>query len=62
MEYTTTPVEGGWHARDADTGLTYFGESQEEAVARLQAAKAIFVELRRRAREERQAALKGLPA
>ncbi len=60
MDFITVRVEGGWHARDADTNLTYFGSTEAEATSRLKAAKEVFIELRRRAREERYAAPKAV--
>jgi hypothetical protein len=45
-----TEVEGGWHAYDQETGLTYFGRTRGESIARLAEARAVFIRVRQRAR------------
>jgi hypothetical protein len=39
MQAEVYVVEGGWHAHDAETGITTFGLTREDAIAALEAAR-----------------------
>jgi hypothetical protein len=45
MRMEMTQVVGGWHARDTAVGLTYFGQTEAEAVKRLRQGVRLLAEL-----------------
>lgn len=51
MEVSTIQVKGGWHARDEDVRLTYFGRTPEEAEHRLREGVETFRRARALARQ-----------